>query len=151
MMIHGPKSPSPEQMRSHALQKLEDATGTRPLRTNNRVSRHCYRTGPDGPFVHIYTNKPNVRSPRHRIYFFGNNEIVWGNDDSILLLQCGLDFSVVAPIADWKSYQDRMGQADGGRRLEQHVHWEDPLVQLREKEGFVLDLDQWVNGFNLVR
>lgn len=147
--VYGPKNPTPWEMRNHALQKLQEATGTRPLPTGNRGSQNCYRTSPDGPVFHIYTNKPKVRAPRHRIYFFGNNEAVWEDHDSVLLLQCGLDFTVVAPIVAWGTYRDRMGLAQGGRRLEQHVHWEEPLVQLREREGFVLNLDPWVNNFDL--
>lgn len=146
---HGPKNPTPMEMRNHALEKLQQASGTKPVPAGNRGSRHCYRTGPDGPYFHIYTNKPKVRTPRHRIYFFGNTETVWEDDDSVLLLQCGLDFTVVAPIVAWGTYRDRMGLAQEGHRLEQHVHWEEPLVQLREREDFVLNLDPWVNNFDL--
>ncbi len=157
-MRYGPKNPTVEEMRSHALQKIEEATGHRLVQKWDRHSDLCYQVGPGGPYFHIFTNKPAIRAVRvnhlgnatqHRVYFHGNLAPVWDDPESVLVLQCGLDFSVVAPIPDWSCYRDRMGISQGGKRLEQHVHWDKPLVEIRERDGFLLNLEPWVDNFCL--
>ena len=156
--VRGPLNPSLNEMRLHARQQIEESTGETLRRVSGQRVQHCFRLRNGGPLVHLHVNKPAQRrsNPAHRVYFFGEAAAVWDDSDGFLVLQCGLDFTLLAPIADWRPYQDRVGVAGGGARINQHVHWlEGERVELRERNGFRLRLDSgdsglpnWVNNFS---
>ncbi len=145
--VRGVRNPTPEEMRRHAVRQIQDGLGHRIEPVSGRGSNCCYLSRLTGRYYHIYTNKPGVKSSTHRIYYFGNTNQVWKDSHSVFVLQCGLDFTVVATIEDWMTFKDRMGLAQDGRVL-QHVHWDRQLVELREREGFVLPLNKWINDFD---
>ena len=148
----GPENVTPDEMRRHARESIRHETGQNLLAESGRGSRHCFRVGRSGPIVHLFTNTPATRSANHRVYFFGNSRAVWANPDSVLFLQCGLDFFVAAKIADWLKHLPRMGEAVGGARINQHVHWENRnQFHLRERFGFQLNVEPWVCNFDALR
>jgi hypothetical protein len=162
----GPENPSEETMRRHALNQLRQETGLNLTSLHGQPSRHCYLLGDakNGCVVHLYTNKPNTRPGTHRIYYFGNSVEVWGLKRSFLILQCGLDFTVIAPLDplhpySWNRWMNKMGSSQSGTRLQQHIHWDGLGVRIKEKD-FTATLSAlyggenshpgWVNSFGLL-
>ena len=148
----GPTDVTADEMRRHAIESMRDATGEEPRSAPGHGSNSCFQIGRSGPIVHLFTNKPASKSGNHRVYWFGNSRAVWAQPDSVLFLQCGLDFPVVVKIADWVEYLPRMGESNGGLRINQHVHWENQnQFQLRERFGFRLSVEPWVCNFDALR
>lgn len=159
-LVRGPLNPSRLEMRLHARQQIEEFTGETLQRVSGQPSQQCFRFGNKGPLLHLHVNKPALRrDSSRRVYFFGEAAEVWDDSDAFLVLQCGLDFTLLVPIADWLPYKDQMGVSRGGARINQHIHlfkelveatdgvsWFEERVELCERDGFRLSLDGWGGG-----
>ena len=145
----GSENVTPDQMRRDAMESMREATGEALRPVYGYGSRHCFQIGRSGPIVHLFTNTPTTRSANHRVYFFGNSRAVWDQPDSVLFLQCGLDFPIVVKIDDWCNYLPRMGKSQNDSRINQHIHWKNRnQFELRERFGFRLPVERWVCNFD---
>ena len=153
----GPLDTWPEQMRSHTLRQLRDATTLVPREIDSPLSRNCYRTTQLGTIAKAggyLVDSRRVGDHRERAQVF-------------LLLQCGLDFTVVVPVSSkhplsWYPWRNRFGRTRDRNRLHQHITWSSSGIFLKEEHLPVsprLDSHSdgrgnhhpgWVNNFDLI-
>ena len=139
-------------MRRRALQQLITETDLMPIKTRSPLSGHCYRT------TRLKTSN-NGDTPRGAIPDRGKQVF--------LLLQCGLDFTVVVPASpshplSWHSWRSCLGRTKDGSRLHQHVTRNSSGITLQEPRfSDPPRIDQhpdgnggrhpgWVNNFGLI-
>ncbi len=178
-------------MRQHVKDQIVAATGQKLSPVYGRGSRECYRLGGSAPLGNGGDLSPtgeghvhDMSVPRSRSW--GNRYPRWiraivsalsrllirkpstrepREPGSFLILQCGLDFTVIVPVTKghpytWSTWQWRMGQSQHGQRLQQHIHWRGESIYLEEGE-FELQLSPhkeldgsehpgWVNNFDLL-
>ena len=154
----GPLNPTKEEMRSRALKKLFDATELVPLQTHSPLSQHCYRSTRLETITSGSTDSASSRDE-------GNSHEEGGQ--VFLLLQCGLDFTVVVPVSpshplSWCPWRNRLGKTKDGTRLHQHITRTASGVTLQEQSFAVpprIDTHPdgnggrhpgWVNNFDLI-
>jgi len=138
------------QMREEAINKIDKAVG----RTPTRVGKHgaqIYRAD-DGPLMYVRTSAPDWVSGDHFKYWFGLDTDWFDDPLSFFVFQCGIDFTLVVPVADWIPFRDRLGKASKGKKRQPHVHLEGGRIQLREQmrspSPFVKDLSPWFEAWN---
>ena len=142
---HHGDAPTPEEMRSAALDNITEATGHRPRRTG-RGSAQTYSVG-SGPPIYLRTRARDERSHDHQVYWFGLRPDCWKDPNAWFVLQCDLDFAVVVQVRDWLPYKDQIGQTQKDER-QPHVHRDGNRVELRESTGLRLDVSQWVDNWD---
>ena len=153
----GPLDTWPEQMRSHTLRQLREATTLVPGQIHSPLSQNCYRTTQRDRIAHVGSYSAGSR----RVGDHPERAQVF------LLLQCGLDFTVVVPVSSkhplsWFPWRDRFGRTRDGSRLHQHITWSSSGIFLKEEKFPVpprLDSHSdesssshpgWVNNFDLI-
>ena len=143
-------APRKHQMREEAINKIDKAVG----RTPTRVGKHgaqIYKAD-DGPLMYVRTSAPDWVSGDHFKYWFGLDTDWFDNPLSFFVFQCGIDFTLVVPVADWIPFRDRLGKASKGKKRQPHVHLEGGRIQLREQmrspSPFIKDLSPWVEAWN---
>ncbi len=138
------------QMRQEALSKIAKAVGRTPTRVGDHGAQ-IYRTG-GGPLMYVRTSAPDWVSGDHSKYWFGLDTDWFDNPSSFFVFQCGIDFTLVVPVADWIPFRDRLGQASKGKKRQPHVHREGGRIELREQmrspSPFIKDLSPWVEAWN---
>jgi hypothetical protein len=142
-----------EEMREEALNKITHVLGKRP----SRVGKHgaqIYQC-PKSPQFYIRTNKPQELQNGDRKYWFGL-DTKWFNDlQGFFIFQCGMDFTLVVPIADWVPIKDDLGHASMGAKRQPHIHLENNNVEIRERmrtiSPFVKNVFPWVEAWELLR
>mgnify|MGYP001197867392 CR=1 FL=1 len=140
MLEWGPEEPSEEEMRRHARDRIVSEIGLRLTPVYGAGSRHCYRSTNSGDHSPDEPRRPGG----------GGGGLGYQEPGPVLILQCGLDFTVVAPLradrtGSWSAWKSRMGKAQGGRRLQQHIHRRGQSVSIEERR-FTHRLNAHVQG-----
>jgi len=143
----GPLDPTKEGMKREALQQFLNSTDLVPMAIHSPLSNNCYRG----------TRLETPGSDGH-----GNDR----EDQVFLLLQCGLDFTVVVPVSSshplsWRPWRHRLPMNQAGR-LQQHITRATSGITLQEpKFPRPPRIDEhpdgnggrhpgWVNNFGLI-
>jgi len=143
----GPLDPAKEEMKREALQQFLNSTDLVPMAIHSPLSNNCYRA----------TRLKTPGSDGH-----GNDR----KDQVFLLLQCGLDFTVVIPVSSshpltWCPWRHRLPMNQAGR-LQQHITRATSGITLQEpKFPRPPRIDEhpdenggrhpgWVNNFGLI-
>ena len=134
-----------ERMIKQAIDGITRAAGNRPERSEGG-NRQTYRCG-KGPVIYLRTNRPDDLVGDHQRYWFGLHLRCWEDPEAWFILQCGLEFTLVVPVADWLPYIDQIGQSEEGDQRQPHVHREDSRIELRESSGLILDVGRWVDNW----
>jgi len=135
-----------ERMIKQAIDGITRAGGSPPGRSEGG-NRQTYRCG-NGPTIYLRTNRPDDLVGNHERYWFGLHLRCWEDPEAWFVLQCGLDFTLVVPVADWLPYIDEIGKSEEGDQRQPHVHREGGRIELRESSGLVLDVRQWVDNWD---
>jgi hypothetical protein len=142
--------PSPHEMRSHALARIEDATGGRPRRLG-RGREETYRSA-SGSVFYLRTRARDDRTHGRRAYWFGLREDCWENPEHFFVLACDLDFALVVPVREWVPHRDRFSVSMRGtpqQARQPHIYWEGTSYELREAT-LTLDVRPWIDRFDLL-
>jgi len=150
----GPLDPTEEEMKKRAITQLLDSTGLVPMAINSSLSRNCYRT----TRLEALDNSGDGSAPEEGYPDRG--------EQVFLLLQCGLDFTVVVPVSpshplSWCQWRRRLPMNQAGR-LQEHITRATSGITLQEPtfpippridehpDGSGGRHPGWVNNFGLI-
>ena len=134
-----------ERMIAQVIDGITQAAGIPPGKSEGG-NRQTYRCG-NGPTIYVRTNRADDLVGNHERYWFGLHLRCWEDPEAWFILQCGLEFTLVVPVADWLPYIDQIGQSEEGDQRQPHVHREDSRIELRESSGLILDVGRWVDNW----
>ena len=156
----GPLDPTKKEMKREALQQFLNSTDLVPMAIHSPLSNNCYRAtrleSPDssgGGNGGGNGNAPESADPDR-------------GEQVFLLLQCGLDFTVVVPVSSshplsWRPWRHRLPMNQAGR-LQQHITRATSGITLQEPrfsrppridehpDGNGGRHPGWVNNFGLI-
>ena len=150
----GPLDPTEEEMEKRAITQLFNSTGLVPMEINSSLSRNCYRA----TRLEALDNSGDDSAPEE-----GGPD---RGEQVFLLLQCGLDFTVVVPVSSshplsWCQWRGRLPMTKAGR-LQEHITKATSGITLQEPRFPVpprIDAHPdgnggrhpgWVNNFGLI-
>ena len=145
----GPLDPTKEDMAKRAIQQLLKSTGLVPIAIHSPLSNNCYRA-------------TRLEAPDSGGDGSGDDR----GEQVFLLLQCGLDFTVVVPVSSshplsWCPWRRRLPMNQAGR-LQEHITWATSGITLQEPRFPIHPrIDEhpdenggrhpgWVNNFGLI-
>lgn len=135
-----------ERMIEQVIDGITRAAGIPPGKSEGG-NRQTYQCG-NGPTIYVRTNRTDDLAGNHERYWFGLHLRCWEDPEAWFVLQCGLKFTLVVPVADWLPYIDEIGKSGEGDQRQPHVHREGDRIELRESSGLVLDVRQWVDNWD---